>query len=220
MPAWLLPAIGAAGTLLTNVWNAKEAAKNREFQREMSNTAHQREVRDLNASGLNPLLSTRLGGSSTPSGDRAEMRDISSGVATGLAVARQRAELDLLRAQEQKTVADTQSVNQSLDERTSGQAFRVGMLRDQARLAEMSVPQRQEMFKLELSKAKAEIASLQSSAARNEQLTVLDKLAEEGAINEAEFERMMQGASPGLRWLMNAARLFNLATGEPVRRIP
>lgn len=220
MPAWLLPAIGAAGTLLTNVWNAKEAAKNREFQREMSNTAHQREVADLRLAGLNPLLSARLGGSSTPSGDRAEMRDISSGVASGLAVARQRAELALLRAQEQHTVAQTQESVQRTNELGSGMEFRLGMLRDQAALAGMSVPQRRDMFKLELSKAKAEIASLQSSAARTDQLRVLDELSEVGALNEAEFERRMQQASPAMRWLMNAARLYNLATGEPVRRIP
>lgn len=220
MPAWLLPAVGAAGTLLTNVWNAREASKNREFQREMSNTAHQREVRDLNASGLNPLLSGRLGGSSTPSGDRAEMRDISSGVASGLAVARQRAELELLRAQEHKTVAETHTIQQGLDERTTGQAFRIGILRDQARLAEMSVPQRRDMFEQELAKAKAEISSLQATAARTDALRALDELAKAGAINEAEFEEMIKTASPAMRWLLNAARLFNLATGEPVRRIP
>lgn len=38
------------------------------FQREMSGSAHQREVQDLQKAGLNPILSAQTSGSSTPSG--------------------------------------------------------------------------------------------------------------------------------------------------------
>lgn len=51
-----------------NSWSAEQAQKQMEFQERMSNTAHQREVEDLKASGLNPVLSAKLGGASTPSG--------------------------------------------------------------------------------------------------------------------------------------------------------
>jgi hypothetical protein len=50
-------------------FNASEAAKNRDWQKMMSDTAHQREVRDLMAAGLNPVLSAMNGnGASVGSG--------------------------------------------------------------------------------------------------------------------------------------------------------
>ena len=42
-------------------FNAAEAAKNRDWQKMMSDTAHQREVQDLIAAGLNPVLSVTGG---------------------------------------------------------------------------------------------------------------------------------------------------------------
>jgi len=63
------------GSLISNVVNAKMAAKNRKFQANMSNTAHQREVADLRKAGLNPILSAKLGGASTPPGNVATMEN-------------------------------------------------------------------------------------------------------------------------------------------------
>lgn len=55
-------------TRMVNDFNAAEAQKNRDWQQELSNTAHQREVQDLIKAGLNPILSAGGQGAVTPSG--------------------------------------------------------------------------------------------------------------------------------------------------------
>jgi len=66
--------LGLSG--LTSALAVHETRQNRRFQRDQSGTAHQREVKDLRAAGLNPLLSARHGGASTPPGSAANIADL------------------------------------------------------------------------------------------------------------------------------------------------
>lgn len=69
----------------TAAYNSAEAAKLREWQEYMSNTAYQRAVRDMKLAGINPILAYTQGGAATGTGTAATMDAISG--AQGNAIA-------------------------------------------------------------------------------------------------------------------------------------
>lgn len=111
--------IGAAaniyGTVMGNKWGRDAANTSMEWQEHMSNTAHQREVKDLQKAGLNPLLSvnsgasTGSGGMSNPQAPQIDMPGIMQAMVANKQLQQRQQEIDISKAATAAAIAKDQS---------------------------------------------------------------------------------------------------------------
>jgi len=93
--------VGSEGSSRQNSANKREAKKNRDFQRFMSDTAVFRRQQDLKRSGINPILAGRYD-ASTPPGAMAVMQNVGAAGLEGASTA----------ANIGKTMEETETINQ------------------------------------------------------------------------------------------------------------
>lgn len=203
----VLAAIAGGTALLGGIYSAysmrREAEKNRAFQKEMSDTAHQRAVRDMRLAGLNPVLAAGNAASS-PSGSVGQVPDFSEvggrAVATALAVKQAQANIDLTQAQASKTRAEQHDLE------TLGASGRYRLLSSQADVAELDARQRSELFDTVIKKAKADLDLTTMSSRGVKARAALDELDAARAMNAQELEKWLKGGSPGVRLFLEVLR--------------
>lgn len=113
--------IAAGGNIIGGLISAQSARANADHamdrQREMSDTAHVREVEDLKRAGLNPVLSAGGSGASTPTMSAPDGPDLAgavgSGINTAMAHKNMKADLDFKEAQ--TDLAHDQATNLASD---------------------------------------------------------------------------------------------------------
>lgn len=99
LPSLVSGGLSLAGSMMQNN-SAKQIAKsNNDTSIELANTAHQREVEDLRAAGLNPILSAHGAGASVPSMQSAPVSNVLEGaVSSASRNATLKAQLDNIAA--------------------------------------------------------------------------------------------------------------------------